>query len=173
MGQPSTAFIDRDGVINRKPAEGSYVTSAEDLEIIPGAPEAIASLSGAGIRTIIVTNQQGIAKGLLSMQDLEEIHGLIRGATSDVGGTIDQILVCPHLEGTCECRKPRTGLFLEAQRLDPSISFGDSVVIGDSESDIEAASRIGADSIRVGAGAAAEAESLTEAVERLLESAER
>lgn len=173
MRRPSTAFIDRDGVINRKPADGLYVTRAGELEILPGAPEAIGALSAAGVRTVIVTNQQGVAKGLVSMQELDLIHGLILGAVNEAGGTVDQILVCPHLEGTCECRKPRTGLFVEARRLEPSISFGDSVVIGDSESDIEAACRIGAGSIRVGAGAAADAGSLAEAVECLLGEGER
>lgn len=169
MTTVSTAFIDRDGVINRKPAEGSYVTHPDELEIMPGAPEAISVLSKAGVRTVVVTNQQGVGKGLMTMEALHEVHRVILGAIGEAGGHIDQLLVCPHLEGTCECRKPRTGLFVEARRRDPGISFHESVVIGDSASDMEAASRIGAQSLLVGPRALEGPMSLADAVVQVLE----
>lgn len=153
MTTVTTAFIDRDGVINRKPPEGTYVLAPEELELLPGAPEAIARLSQAGLRTVIVTNQQGVGKGLLPMERLAEVNRVVSDAVEAQGGRLDQVLVCPHLEGTCECRKPRVGLFVEARRLDPQISFENSVVIGDSASDMEAADAIGARGIRVGAEA--------------------
>ncbi|MBU6337454.1 MAG: HAD-IIIA family hydrolase [Acidobacteria bacterium] len=152
MSAPSTAFIDRDGVLNRKPPEGEYVLGPEGLEILPGATGAVARLSRAGVRTVIVTNQQGVGKGLMTLEDLELIHGRLRSAVEAEGGRIDQLLVCPHLEGTCECRKPRIGLFVEARRRDGTIDFSDSVVIGDSASDMAAASAIGAQAIRVTGG---------------------
>jgi D-glycero-D-manno-heptose 1,7-bisphosphate phosphatase len=149
MTAASTAFIDRDGVINRKPPDGRYVLQPEELDLLPGAPEAIARLSHAGLRTVIVTNQQGVGKGLLSIDRLSEIHDLVAAAVKAEGGRLDQVLVCPHLEGTCECRKPNVGLFLEARRRDPSIRLDRSVVIGDSDSDMEAAAAIGARGLRV------------------------
>jgi len=152
MTVPATAFIDRDGVLNRKPPEGEYVIGPEGLEILPGATGAVARLSRAGVRTVIVTNQQGIGKGLMTLDDLKRIHDRLRSAVEAEGGRIDQILVCPHLEGTCECRKPRVGLFVEARRQDRAIDFADSVVIGDSPSDMVAASAIGARAIRVAEG---------------------
>lgn len=149
MTAPSTAFIDRDGVLNRKPPEGEYVLRPEGLEILPGATGAVARLSRAGVRTVIVTNQQGVGKGLMTLDDLDLIHDRLLSAVEAEGGRIDQLLVCPHLEGTCECRKPRIGLFVEARRRDGAIDFSDSVVIGDSASDMAAASKIGAQAIRV------------------------
>ena len=145
----STAFIDRDGVVNRKPPEGQYVLEPSGLELLPGAPHAIARLSRAGLRTVIVTNQQGVGKGMLSIERLAEINGLVKEAVEAEGGRLDQVLVCPHLAGTCECRKPGVGLFVEARRRDPKIRFEASVVIGDSASDMEAARAIGARGIRV------------------------
>lgn len=149
MTAVSTAFIDRDGVINRKPPEGNYVLDPADLELLPGAPDAIARLSRAGLRTVIVTNQQGVGKGMLAIERVAEINSLVAQAVAAEGGRLDQVLVCPHLEGTCECRKPRVGLFVEARRRDPAINFELSAVIGDSASDMEAAATIGARGIRI------------------------
>lgn len=149
MTVPSTAFIDRDGVINQKPADGRYVLASSDLVLLPGAGAAIASLNAAGVRTVIVTNQQCVGKGLLTLEELDAINGKVLEAVKAEGGRIDQVLVCPHLEGTCECRKPRVGMFVEARRRDPGIDFSDAVVIGDSPSDMEAAATIGARRILV------------------------
>lgn len=151
MTAASTAFIDRDGVLNRKPAEGRYVLKPEALELLPGAAGAVARLSRAGVRTVIVTNQQGVGKGLMTIEDLDRIHARLRAEVEAEGGRIDQLLVCPHLEGTCECRKPRVGLFVEARRRDGGIAFHESVVIGDSPCDMAAAEAIGAAAILVAA----------------------
>lgn len=149
MRRPTTVFLDRDGVINRKPPEGQYVRGPSELELLPGAPEAVARLSQAGMKTIVVTNQQGVGKGSVRIEAVNEVNARIRAAVLDAGGRLDQVLVCPHLEGTCECRKPRVGLFVEAKRTDKDIDFRQSVVIGDSPSDVAAAAAIGAKAIRV------------------------
>jgi D-glycero-D-manno-heptose 1,7-bisphosphate phosphatase len=149
MRRPTTVFLDRDGVINRKPPEGQYVRGPSELELLPGAPEAIARLSQAGVRTVVVTNQQGVGKGLMTIGDLDRVHARLRAEVEAEGGRIDQLLVCPHLEGTCECRKPRIGLFVEARRRDGRIAFDESVMIGDSLSDMAAAEAIGAAAILV------------------------
>ncbi len=148
---PQTVFIDRDGVINRKPADGQYVNHLDQFELLDGSIEAIVRLSSAGTRVVVVTNQQGVAKGVTDPIELEAIHSWLRDQVEAAGGQISQIRVCPHFELSCDCRKPNVGLFEEARRLDRGIVFADSVVIGDSESDIKAAARIGACAIRISA----------------------
>ena len=165
---PTTVFLDRDGVISRGLPAGEYVVSVDKFDLLPGSPEAIARLTAAGATVFVVTNQQGVGKGLMSLEDLDAIHAVLLAETEKAGGSIAGILVCPHLEGTCDCRKPATGLFLEAQRRLPSIVLSESIVVGDSESDMEAARRIGAKGIMVGTSRGAEHENLSEAVDFLL-----
>lgn len=174
---PATVFLDRDGVINRKRPEGDYVKALEEFEFLPGSIDAIVRLSRAGKRTVVVTNQQGIAKGIVSPADLDVMHDALRAAVRHAGGELTDILVCPHLEGTCACRKPLTGLFEEARSRHPDISFPDSVVVGDSATDIAAAHAIGAWAIRVSAspsrsrapGMPIEVVSLADAADLILE----
>jgi D-glycero-D-manno-heptose 1,7-bisphosphate phosphatase len=176
---PSTIFVDRDGVINRKAAEGAYVTSLAELHLIDGSIDALARLSRSGRRVIIATNQQGIAKGLIDQEDLNMIHSTISAAVQSAGGQLTEILVCPHLDGTCRCRKPGVGLFELAKELHPEIDLEDSVMIGDSQSDMEAAHSIGARAIRVAdnplttraPGTPIEVGSLKEAADLILEAA--
>jgi len=144
-------FLDRDGVINRKRPEGDYVKSWEEFEFLPGALEGIRLLAGLARRLIIVTNQRGIARGRMSEADLARIHANMREAIGAAGGRIDAIYHCPHEEGSCECRKPRPGLFLQARRDFPEIDFARSLVVGDARSDIEAARRVGAPAALIGA----------------------
>jgi len=149
MSFPSTVFVDRDGVINRKPLENDYVKAIDEFELLPGSVEALARLSKSGMRVVIVTNQQGVAKQLVAATTLEQIHQSLEDDVVAAGGEIAEILTCPHIAGSCDCRKPKTGLFVEAQRLHPEINFADSVVIGDSQSDLDAAIAIGAAAIHV------------------------
>lgn len=149
MGAAKTAFVDRDGVINRKRREGEYVNSREEFELLPGSVEALVNLSRAGFKVVIVTNQQGIAKGLTNRALVDSLHDELTESVSEAGGEISQVQVCPHLDGSCECRKPAVGLFEQAREADPAIDFECSVVIGDSEGDIEAAKRIGAKAVFV------------------------
>ncbi len=145
----ATVFVDRDGVINRKLPDGEYVNSLDQFDLLPGSVEALAALSNAGSRVIVVTNQQGVGKGLTQPHALDQIHQRLRAAVAAAGGVLTAIIVCPHIEGSCDCRKPRIGLFVEAKRRYPQIEFSDSVVIGDSTCDIEAAGQIGANAILV------------------------
>lgn len=178
MGETGTAipldaiFLDRDGVINRKRPEGDYVKSWEEFEFLPGALEGIRLLAGAARRLIIVTNQRGIARGRMSEEDLARIHARMLEAIRAAGGRIDAVYYCPHEEGACECRKPRPGLFLQAQRDFPEIDLARSLVVGDAPSDLEAARRVGARAALIGAaGGGFEAElaagSLEELAQRL------
>jgi D-glycero-D-manno-heptose 1,7-bisphosphate phosphatase len=175
-------FLDRDGVVNRKLPEGAYVTGWEQFEWLPGAVGAIAGLNRAGMTVILVSNQRGIALGLFTHDQLELIHKNMRAHLALHGARVDAIYYCPHDVGECQCRKPDIGLFEQAYKDFPQASADNSVVIGDSVSDIEAGQRMGMRTIfiqgevdRQKAGAALAAESadavagsLQEAVELLV-----
>lgn len=142
-------FLDRDGVINRKPPEGAYITSWDRWEWLPGAPEAVAALNRAGLTVLLATNQRAIALGLLSEEGLAEIHSRMREHLERCGARLDGIYHCPHDRGQCRCRKPGPGLFERAFRDFPAANPSNSVMIGDSLSDIEAGRRLGMETIFV------------------------
>ena len=147
-------FLDRDGVINRKPTAGTYVTCWEEFELLPGAEDAVAKLNRSGRKAIVVTNQRGVALGLYSWQDLAEIHERLQDKLAARGAHLDAIYVCPHDNGQCSCRKPLTGLFEQAFRDFPTAHAGNSVVVGDSLRDIEAGQRLGMRTVLVDDGSA-------------------
>jgi D-glycero-D-manno-heptose 1,7-bisphosphate phosphatase len=136
-------FLDRDGVLNRKMPEGAYVTSWEQFAWLPGAIEAITRMNQAGWTLIVVTNQRGVSLGRLTAEDLEHIHRNMQADLARYGARLDAIFSCPHGEGECNCRKPQTGLFEQAMLSFPQINPNDSIVIGDSLSDIEAGRSLG------------------------------
>ena len=135
-------FLDRDGVINEKMPEGSYVTNWNDFKFISGVKEALSLLSKTDFKIIIVTNQRGIAKKSLSEQDLIEIHLKMLDEIKKSGGRIDKIYFCPHEEGECNCRKPLPGMLYKADE-EFSIDFKNSWILGDSSSDIELGKKLG------------------------------
>jgi histidinol-phosphate phosphatase family protein len=145
----NTVFIDRDGVINRK-RDDDYVKSWAEFEFLPKAKEALALLSRSGYRVIIVTNQRGIARGLMTAADLSDIHRRMQDELAEAGALITAIYHCPHDSGECTCRKPETGLFLQAQRDFPDVDFSRSILIGDSTSDMQAGDLLGCRNIFVG-----------------------
>lgn len=136
-------FLDRDGVINRKAPDSEYVTSWECADILPGTEQAISLLNRSSRRVIVVTNQRGIALGLLSEADLNSIHEKLRSHLAAFGAHIDAIYFCPHDHDECSCRKPETGMFEIAFRDFPGASPDNSVMIGDSASDILAGVALG------------------------------
>lgn len=169
-------FLDRDGVINRKaPTEGGYVTSWEEMEILPGVAQAIECLNRAGFQVIVVTNQRAIAKGLITPEQLESIHERMCEYLASAGAKIDAIYYCPHeLEPPCACRKPQPGMLLEATRAH-DIDLAASWMIGDSEKDVEAGKRAGCRTVRLatdpqatGTGADMVSSSLLAAIPRIL-----
>lgn len=124
-------FLDRDGVINRQ-VIGGYVTCAEDFEFLPGVLKSLKILSSKFDYVIIVTNQQGISKGLFSEKDLENVHHFMLKEIENAGGRIDQIYVCTALEEeNNECRKPNTGMGRLALKDFPEIDLKTSVMVGD------------------------------------------
>ena len=138
------AFLDRDGTINVKAPEGEYVASPAEFEFLPGVERAIRLLAENGWRVIVVSNQRGVALGRMSTADVEAVNARMAHLP------VDGIFVCPHDRGVCDCRKPRTGLFLQAQERFPGIDFERSVMIGDADSDMAAGDAIGARTFRVG-----------------------
>jgi D-glycero-D-manno-heptose 1,7-bisphosphate phosphatase len=141
------AFLDRDGVINQKASDGGYIIRWEDFQILPGAPEAIALLNAANFLVIVITNQRGVAKGLLSVATLEEIHSRMRSALAQAGARIDAIYYCPHDNfPPCACRKPAPGMLLTAAK-QHGIDLANSWLIGDSPSDVQAGKRAGCKTI--------------------------
>jgi D-glycero-D-manno-heptose 1,7-bisphosphate phosphatase len=138
------AFLDRDGTINRKAPEGEYVTRPAQFEFLPGAEQAIELLAEAGWRVVVVTNQRGVALGRMTLDDVAAVNACM--AHLPVAG----IYVCPHERGTCDCRKPATGLFEQARDGLGGIDFAASVVIGDAASDMAAGEAIGARTFLVG-----------------------
>jgi len=135
-------FLDRDGVINRKPEEGRYVTRWEEFRFLPDVARAISTLKAAGYLAIVVTNQRCVAKELMSIDDLHALHQRMMNALSASGAEIDAIYYCPHEKDVCDCRKPAPGMLLAAATKH-AINLQDSWMIGDSEIDIEAGKRAG------------------------------
>ncbi len=135
-------FLDRDGLINRQAAPHHYVCRREDFNFLPGVPGAIRRLNEAGYLVLVVTNQRGVARGMLTMEELEDVHHFMCEELGRQGAHIDGIYVCPHNEGECSCRKPDTGLFLKAEGEFP-IDKGRSWMVGDSATDVEAGERYG------------------------------
>lgn len=142
-------FLDRDGVINRKPPEGDYVTRWEDFHILPGVAEGIALLNRASFSVIVVTNQRCIAKGLISAAELEKMHERMTEILGKAGAIVDGTFYCPHeIEPACDCRKPAPGMLLNAARLH-GIELSASWMIGDSDVDVEAGRNAGCKTVRL------------------------
>lgn len=142
-------FLDRDGVINQRPAPHEYICSWRDFRFLPDVPEAIRMLNGAGYRVVVVTNQRGVARGHFTMETLEALHARMCQELESHNAFIDNIYVCPHDNGSCECRKPKTGLFLRAEK-DYDVNKALSWMIGDSQSDVLAGKSYGVKTILIG-----------------------
>ena len=143
------AFLDRDGVINRKAPEGRYVTRWEEFQFLPGVVEGITQLNRAGFCIIVVTNQRCVAKGLLTETDLKDLHQRMSEHLARAGARIDAIFHCPHeLDPPCSCRKPAPGMLLEAAR-SRDLDLASSWMIGDSVADIQAGKTAGCRTARV------------------------
>lgn len=140
-------FLDRDGTIN---IEKDYLFRPEDLEFIPGAPEAIARLNRAGFLVIVVTNQSGVARGYFGIEEVDRLHKYMQQQLSAFGATIDAFYICPHHPDTgldsfrvdCDCRKEKPGMLLQAAA-DWGIDLTGSFMVGDKDSDLLAGTAAG------------------------------
>lgn len=143
IDQDWTLFLDRDGVINKR-LPGAYVRSWKEFEFCKGSLEAMVKLSGYFNRTVVVTNQQGIGKKIMTEKMLDKVHRRMRKEVAVAGGNIDQVYFCPDLaSANPPCRKPNSGMALQAQEDFPEIDFKKSIIVGDSISDMEFGIRLG------------------------------
>lgn len=134
-------LLDRDGVINEDRRD--YVKHWSEFRFISGSLEALARLTRAGYRIIVITNQSVINRKMVSRAGLETIHRNMKEAVSTHGGKIEAVYYCPHVpDDQCACRKPRPGLILQAQK-DYGFDPAQVCMIGDSAKDIACAQRAG------------------------------
>ena len=145
-----TLFLDRDGVINQRITDG-YVRYPSEFLFIEGAQESIKIFSRVFSYIFIVTNQQGIGKGLMSEAELKKVHDYMQENILKAGGRIDRIYYSPYLESENHpTRKPNPGMALEAKKDFPEIDFSRSIMIGDMEKDIEFGRNLGMLTIYIG-----------------------
>jgi histidinol-phosphate phosphatase family protein len=144
-------FLDRDGVINRAPAPGAYVRRWAEFELIPSVADWVRLFNALDFLVVVVTNQRGVARGQVRLEDLHDIHRRMTEELARRGARLDGVLYCPHEEGACSCRKPRPGLVHEALKRWP-IDLGRSLLVGDSECDRKLAEACGLRFVRVAEG---------------------
>ena len=157
MSEKSKAvFLDRDGTIIE---DSGYISSPDQIKFIPGSIEAIKQLNQAGYKVIIISNQAGIARGLLTEDMLQTIDKIIHRQILSGGGHIDASYYCPHhpehgvypYKQVCECRKPHPGLIKRAVR-DQALELAGSFMVGDKSSDVETGKRAGVKTVFVRTG---------------------
>jgi histidinol-phosphate phosphatase family protein len=145
-GSKAAAFLDRDGTIIR---DTRYVRDPDDVELLPGVAAAIRRLNERAVPVIVVTNQSGIARGLLTEQDYERVRMRLDKLLAAEDARIDATYHCPHypdVSGPCDCRKPGPRLYRQAAR-EHGIDLTRSYYVGDRLSDVEAPKTIGGNGI--------------------------
>lgn len=135
-------FLDRDGVINFEEV-GLYITRWEDFRFYEGVLEALKVFAGRFGRIVMVTNQRGVSKGLMTEDDLNGIHGKMLDVITSNGGRIDRIYYCIDLEDESFCRKPNPGMAYQAKKDYPEIDFNRSVMIGNTMNDMIFGKKLG------------------------------
>ena len=142
------AFLDRDDTIIR---DTYFVSDPAKVELLPGAASAIKQLNDAGIPVVVVTNQSGLSRGLITPEQYESVKKRLDDLLAAQGAHIDATYVCPHypsITGLCECRKPGLKLFKDAAR-DLDLDLKTSVYIGDKVRDVEPGKVLGGVAIRI------------------------
>ena len=161
MNKLKTVFVDRDGVINQERSD--YVKSISELEIYPNVAKNIKLLKDAGFLVVVITNQSAVNRGIVTPEMINQIHNSIQDHLKKYGTFLDGFYYCPHTpDENCNCRKPKSGL-LEKAILELNVDLNSSWMIGDSDSDIEAADSVGCKAIKI-----SDSFSLDNAVEKIL-----
>jgi D-glycero-D-manno-heptose 1,7-bisphosphate phosphatase len=153
VGSRPAVFIDRDGTLTE---EVGYVNHPTRLRLLPRSAEAIRRLNAAGVPAVVVTNQAGIARGYFTEDILHATTDELRAQLDRAGARLDGVYACTHhptageppFRMSCECRKPKPGLLLQAAK-DLGLDLTRSVMVGDKSSDIEVAPQVGARSVLV------------------------
>jgi D-glycero-D-manno-heptose 1,7-bisphosphate phosphatase len=158
-------ILDRDGVLNQEAEGGGYITRPEDFIWVPGALEALRLLRQAGLYLSVATNQSGVGRGIMSLAQLEAVHERMRVGAAEHGVAFDAVFFCPHgPQDGCDCRKPAPGMIhaaiARAAIVRPEIAADETILVGDADRDLEAATRAGirAALVRTGKGRKTEAE---------------
>lgn len=143
LSRKPTVILDRDGVLNVKRPRAEYVCSWSDWRWVDGSLDTLGRFARAGWQVIVVTNQPGIARGVMTEADLAEIHTRMNAEVRAAGGSVDAIYYCPHgWDEGCECRKPRPGMLFQAQR-EFDLDLSRVHFVGDDERDAQAAEAAG------------------------------
>ena len=143
-------FLDRDGVINVRIID-DYVKNINEFDFLSGVVDAMKVFAEKFGKVIVVTNQQGVGKGLMTLQDVNMIHNFMRKKIADKQGRVDAIYVCPQLKSDPDnFRKPNPRMAYMAQRDFPEINLNKSIMIGDSNSDMEFGRNAGMYTISIG-----------------------
>lgn len=142
-------FFDRDGVVNASPGPG-YVERWEDFHVLPEFVQVLRKTIELGFDAVIVTNQRGVARGLVTIETVNDMHRRMRELLARQHGLeVLDVYVCPHNDGECECRKPKPGMLLAAAKKH-NIDLGRSWMVGDNERDVETGRNAGCRTVRVG-----------------------
>lgn len=145
-----TLFLDRDGVINRRIPE-VYISEIDEFEFLPGVLSSLAQYSKIFSHIIVVTNQQGVGKGIITTEQLTRIHNHMLREVAEAGGCIDSVYYCGDLAGqNNNCRKPSPILARRAQEDYPDIVYSKSIVVGDAISDVAFGQNLGMKTVLVG-----------------------
>ena len=148
-GQAPVVYLDRDGTLNFDPG---YLNQPDQLQLLPGVGQAVARLNRAGFKAVVLSNQSGLARGLITKEQLDAIHRRLHELLAADGARLDGIFICPHHpEDACSCRKPAAGLVSRAQQ-ELGIAPDHAIVIGDKASDVGLARNIGATAVFVTSG---------------------
>lgn len=153
-------FLDRDGVINRFPGKGVYVTKKKQFEFLPKSLEAIRVLSEAGFQIYVVSNQGCVSRKMITEKKLMSITESMLKAVEKAGGKINEVFYCVHqTSDACDCKKPKTTLFekaLAGKKINRSFVY----LVGDSEEDMRAGKNLGCRTVLVLSGRLTEGEAL-------------
>jgi D-glycero-D-manno-heptose 1,7-bisphosphate phosphatase len=152
LARTPTVILDRDGVLNERPPRAEYVRRPEDVRWLPGSLEALRLFREAGWRVLVVSNQAGVGRGVMTDEDVRAVNDRLRADAEAAGGRIDAFYYCPHdWDDGCACRKPAPGMLFAAQR-DHHLDLTRTPFLGDDERDAQAADAAGAPSALVGDG---------------------
>jgi histidinol-phosphate phosphatase family protein len=154
-------LLDRDGTLISDPG---YLSDPEQVALLPNAAAALAALAQRGYLLVVVSNQSGVARGLITPQQAREVHRRFVAVLAQAGVTLDASYYCPHApDAGCRCRKPQPGLLLDAAR-EHGIDLPHSIMIGDSARDVGAGRAVGAFTILLRHGETAASETTADAV---------
>ncbi len=142
-------FLDRDGVINEE-RPNDYVKTEDEFVFIEKTTDAIAILSQRFEEIFIVTNQRGVGRGIMSQEKLDQIHRLMTDKIVSVGGNVSGIYVCPDICSSSINRKPNIGMAFRIQADFPQVDFSESIMVGNSKSDVLFGKKAGMHTVLVG-----------------------